>query len=232
MSIHAVIFDWGGTLTPWLTIDAPRIWAEVGRSVDPDRAEELGDRLTAADRDLWRRSKEEYRAFTLAELFEIADVPLTEAALETVHEQWVHATYTDPQVHGLLAELRRRGVRVGILSNTAWPREWHDAWLRRDGVLDSFDAAVYTSDLPWNKPHPLAFQAAMDALEATDPARCVYVGDRLFEDVWGAKEIGMRAVHVPHSQIPPEQVGHSLGVPDATIQELAELTRVLDDWSR
>ena len=49
----------------------------------------------------------------------------------------------------------------------------------------------------------------------TDPARCVYVGDRLFDDIWGARHAGMRAIHVPHSTIPAEQLGHSEGEPDA-----------------
>ena len=42
----------------------------------------------------------------------------------------------------------------------------------------------------------------MEAVGATDPARCVYVGDRLFDDVWGAHNAGLRAIHIPHSTIP------------------------------
>ena len=42
----------------------------------------------------------------------------------------------------------------------------------------------------------------MSAVGATDPARCVYVGDRLFDDIWGAHQAGLRAIHVPHSVIP------------------------------
>ena len=56
-----------------------------------------------------------------------------------------------------------------------------------------------------------------------DPARCVYVGDRLYDDIWGAKNAGMKAIHVPHSDIPAEQVGHSEGVPDAVAHELADI---------
>ena len=82
---------------------------------------------------------------------------------------------------------------------------------------------VYTSEIPWTKPSPQAFAAALDAVGATDPSRCVYVGDRLFDDVWGAQNAGLRAVHLPHSKIPPEQVGHTEGEPDAVIQGLEEL---------
>jgi putative hydrolase of the HAD superfamily len=55
----------------------------------------------------------------------------------------------------------------------------------------------------------------------------VYVGDRLFDDVWGAQQAGMRAIHVPHSTIPADQVGHSEGEPDAVAHELAEVPAIV-----
>ena len=63
----------------------------------------------------------------------------------------------------------------------------------------------------------------MAAVGVSDPGRCVYVGDRLFDDVWGAQQAGMRAVHIPHSAIPHAQVGHSEGIPDAVAHRLREL---------
>ena len=128
-------------------------------------------------------------------------------------------------------ELRRRGLKVGVLSNTIWPRDWHEGFFRRDGVLDLIDGDVYTSEIPWTKPSPDAFRAAMAAVGVTDPARCVYVGDRLFDDVWGAQNAGLRAIHIPHSSIPAAQVGHTEGVPDAVVHRLAEIPDVLAGWS-
>ena len=117
----------------------------------------------------------------------------------------------------MLEALRAAGIKVGVLSNTIWPRAWHEGFFERDGVLDLIDGDVYTSEIPWTKPSPHAFRAAMDAVGVTDPARCVYVGDRLFDDVWGAHNAGMRAIHVPHSVIPADQVGHTEGEPDAVV---------------
>ena len=68
----------------------------------------------------------------------------------------------------------------------------------------------------------------MDAVGATDPRRCVFVGDRLFDDIWGAGRLGMRTVHVPHSDIPLEQHGHTEGEPDAVVHELGELLGVVE----
>jgi putative hydrolase of the HAD superfamily len=70
----------------------------------------------------------------------------------------------------------------------------------------------------------------MAAVGAGDPARCVFVGDRLFDDIHGARHVGMRAVFLPHSDIPSVQRGHIQGEPDAVIQRLAELLSVVDGW--
>jgi putative hydrolase of the HAD superfamily len=59
----------------------------------------------------------------------------------------------------------------------------------------------------------------------------VFVGDRTFDDIHGAKSAGMRAVLVPHSDIPEAQRGPVEGEPDAVIHRLAELLAVVDAWS-
>ena len=127
----------------------------------------------------------------------------------------------------MFERLRADGRRIGVLSNTIWPRAWHVGFFERDGIYDLIDGDVYTSEIPWTKPSPHAFRAAMDAVGVVDPARCVYVGDRLFDDIWGAHQAGMRAVHIPLSTIPPSQVGHTEGTPDAVIRSLAELPHAL-----
>jgi putative hydrolase of the HAD superfamily len=117
-----------------------------------------------------------------------------------------------------------------VLSNTIWPRSWHRQFFRRDGVLDLIDGDVYTSEIPWTKPDERAFRAAMAAVGVDDPERCVYVGDRLFDDVWGAQHAGMRAVHIPHSTIPANQVGHTEGEPDAVAERLSDLPGLIAPW--
>jgi putative hydrolase of the HAD superfamily len=117
-----------------------------------------------------------------------------------------------------------------VLSNTIWPRAWHVGFFERDGVYDLVDGDVYTSEIAWTKPDERAFRAAMDAVGVTDPERCVYVGDRLFDDVYGAQSAGLRAIHIPHSNIPDEQRGHTEGEPDAVVRELSEIVDVIEAW--
>ncbi len=130
----------------------------------------------------------------------------------------------------MLRILRQRGLKLGVLSSTIWPAAWHEEWLRRDGVLELFDACIWSSDLLWTKPHRAAFEAAVIAIGATDASRCVYVGDRPYDDISGAKAAGMRAVLVPHSDIPAAQQVPVDVHPDAVIQRLADLPDLIADW--
>lgn len=230
MGVRAVIFDWGGTLTPWMPPDM-RLWRWVAAELVPaDRAAAAGAAAAAAEDRIWARSRTEHRSGTVAEIFEAAGLPYTERAYQVYVAAMEHATITDPQAPAMLRALRDRGLRVGVLSNTIWTRAHHEQIFARDGVLELIDGAVYTSEIEHTKPHPEAFRAAMAAVGETDPGACVFVGDRLFDDIHGAGGVGMRTVLVPHSTIPPIQRGHTEGVPDAVIQQLADLPGVIDGW--
>jgi putative hydrolase of the HAD superfamily len=234
MAVDAVIFDWGGTLTPWHTLNLREQWRHYAEAYDAGRADELSALLLEQESQLWRAGRDHQRSATLDQVFRNVGIEPVgarhEAALAAYHDWWAPHTHTDPDVPELLAGLRARGIRVGVLSNTLWTGEHHREVFRRDGVLDLIDGAVYSSEMPYTKPHPEAFLAAMRAVGVSDPARCVYVGDRPFEDVHGAREVGMRAVLVPHSQIPTDQRGHTEGAPDAVVQRLINLLAVVDRW--
>jgi putative hydrolase of the HAD superfamily len=233
-SISTVIFDWGGTLTPWHDIDPQAPWLAYAEIHDPGRAEELATALAAAEDRMWLRARDHSRSATLEELFRSVGVePAGERhqeALEAYQRAWDPHTYIDPDVPALLERLRAAGLRLGVLSNTIWTRDYHEEVFRRDGVLELFEAAVYTSEIPWTKPHPEAFRAALRAMDCTDPASAVYVGDRLYDDIHGAGSIGMRTIHVPHSNIPQAQHGHVEGTPDATIERLSDVDTVIGRW--
>ena len=228
MAVRAVIFDWGGTLTPWHTIDHPVLWRGVCAPHYPaSEAAAIADAVAAAEAELWLRSETEHRSATLADIFAAAGIEPAAAFLDSYYRAWDPHTYTDPDVAPLLRGLRRRGIKTGVLSNTTWPRAAHERVFARDAVLELFDGAVYSSEIPWTKPHPEAFRAAMAAVGETDPAACVFVGDRPRDDIYGAKSVGMRAVLVPHSEVP----AHDSVVPDAVISSLAELPAHLEKWS-
>ena len=235
MTVDAVIFDWGGTLTKWHDIDfhaesLALAQAVVQTAEEPVEVAALAPRLHEANATIWGLSRDHQRSSTIDDLFAEAGLEHDPDLLHAYFDFWEPHTETDPETGPLFESLRARGIRIGVLSNTLWPREWHRGFFERDGVLHLIDGDVYTSEIPWTKPAPEAFGAAIDALGLSDPARCVYVGDRLFDDVWGSQNAGMRAIHVPLSNIPAAQVGHSEGVPDAVVARLADVATVVADW--
>lgn len=230
--IDAVIFDWGGTLTPWHAVDYQQAWqayAAVLHPDDPAGAAEVAAGLATADAARWLLARDEHRAFRIEQVIADAGVVWHEPAVLAYRRFWDPHTYTDPQVGPLLAALRLRGLRVGVLSSTAWPAHWHEEILHRDGVLEAVHGAVWSSTLEWTKPHAKAFGAAMAAIGVEDPSRCVYVGDRLYDDVHGASLVGMRTIFVPHSRIPDDEQP-LLATPDAVVQQLADVLAIVDGW--
>lgn len=236
--IDAVIFDWGGTLTRWHDIDfhaealalAAAVRATPGSSAGAGATESAAVRLREAADKLWRRARDRQRSATLADVFAVAGLEHDPALLSAYYDFWEPHTRTDPEVRPLWVRLREQGIKVGVLSNTLWPREWHRGFFERDGVLDLLDGDVYTSEIPWTKPAAEAFDAVRRALGGPDPAHCVYVGDRLFDDIHGAEKAGMRTIHVPHSNISADQIGRVEGTPDAVANTLSDVAAIVEKW--
>ena len=228
--MDAVIFDWGGTLTPWHTIDNAELWRVVCEPHYPDDHHDRAAAAHQAEIALWELARTEQRSATIFGVLERAGIQPTDDLIATYLREWEPHTFTDPDGIAVLRQLREQGIKIGVLSNTMWPRDWHEDVFRRDGVLDLIDGAVYSSEIDWTKPHPEAFRAAMAAVGVSDPQRCVFVGDRPFDDIYGARQVGMRTVLVPHSEIPEVQRGHTEAEADAVIHRLGELLAVVDGW--
>ncbi len=150
-------------------------------------------------------------------------------------ESWVHAagdafyqgTPVGPGLrtgaYALLTELRERGYRLGVISNTLQPGRLMDQTLAWRGLLDFFPVRIYSSEVRVAKPHPAIFRAALAAL-GLPPERVAYVGDRLRADVAGSQGVGMKGVliEVVH------RIEHDPAIsPDARIAELPELVETL-----
>ena len=231
--ISAVIFDWGGTLSRFADIDLADMWRLAAHHFDPARADEVCERLTAIEAATFARSTTDQRSATLRQILERASADLgldvTEAVLEEAGthylDSWTPHIVHEPDAVTVLTELKARGVKTGLLSNTHWPRAFHEHFLERDGLADLLDARLYTSELAHMKPHPSVFRASLEALGVDDPASAAFVGDRLHDDVFGGSRAGMRTVWRRNDFVPGYDVE-----PDATIDTLSELPDLLDRW--
>ena len=233
MTVEAVVFDWGGTLAEYAGIEMIDMWRMAARHLAPDREEEVLARLVAVEEASWARIAVDQRSTTLSSLLAAASADLgldvAEAVLEeaaTHHlDSWTPHVRHDPDAVPALAALRDLGLGIGLLSNTHWPRSFHEHFLERDGLAPLIDVRCYTSELEYTKPHPEAFRAVLDRLGVGDPRRVVFVGDRPYDDVHGAQELGMRAVLRPNPLVPGYDV-----VPDAVVEGLPELVGLVRSW--
>jgi putative hydrolase of the HAD superfamily len=237
MAIKAVVFDWGGTLTPWHNVDLTELWLGYSRIYDPENAQVLAEKLNHGEQARWSRQFEtqgEIGTGALEDLFREVGVDTSSSqhqqALTSYLSGWDPHTYTDPEAVALLEALRGSGIKTAVLSNTLWPRRHHEAVLERDGILHLFDYLLFTSETPSGKPHRAVFAEVLYHLDV-EASEAAFVGDRLFDDIHGAQSVGMRGIWIPHSNIPAAQ-STDLGITAAaTVQRLGEVLEVVTGWN-
>jgi putative hydrolase of the HAD superfamily len=237
MAIKAVVFDWGGTLTPWHNVDLTELWLGYSRIYDPENAQLLAEKLNHGEQARWSRQFEtqgEIGTGALEDLFREVGVDTSSSqhqqALTSYLSGWDPHTYTDPEAVALLEALRGSGIKTAVLSNTLWPRRHHEAVLERDGILHLFDYLLFTSETPSGKPHRAVFAEVLYHLDV-EASEAAFVGDRLFDDIHGAQSVGMRGIWIPHSNIPAAQ-STDLGITEAaTVQRLGEVLEVVTGWN-
>lgn len=99
----------------------------------------------------------------------------------------------DSTTHALLEALRNRGLKLGVVSNASDPPALLHGELAESGVAERIDYAVFSSEVGWSKPGAEIFELALAALGVSAGA-ALFVGDRLYEDVRGASELGLTTV--------------------------------------
>jgi putative hydrolase of the HAD superfamily len=203
--LDAVLFDWGDTLFHFAYDEAllEAGWeaglAATGRDDLPDHAETASrfrDRYLPLLFVPGTVEEVEYPGIIREVLGEFG-VSLTDEELlrflEAEHEAWAPARELGSQSHALLESLRERGLKTGLASNAFDPPDLLHADLRRMGLAERLDAAVFSSEVGKRKPHPLIFEVALQRLGVAAD-RALFVGDSLSADVAGAKGVGMTTV--------------------------------------
>src|SRR4029077_9590481 len=239
---RAVIFDLGGTLVHWSDWEtgADGKWAAsydhlVTQFADrkwPGR-DAYVNAMRDAEREHWRRVDTEHWSGPptglVREGFDRLSMPVSGAELLGAMDGYAKAiagwSTVDPDASATLKLLRDRGYRIGLLSNTWWAADWHNADLVMHGLASLIDAIVYASRLPHSKPHRTVFQEVARRLDVM-PDECVMIGDRMVDDVSGALEAGMRGIWRK------KQSGFPLSISGATaeIEKLSELPDLLHKW--
>ena len=241
--LRAVIFDLGGTLLHYESATADimelnkrgfaalyRHLAANGRVTLPE-ATFIPHLISRAAVD-WRAASNRYRGISVETSVKAA---LAELGMSLTDNEWHMArqAFFTPIQHTAearlgarqtLQTLKEQGMALGLLSNTFWAADIHDADLARFDLLDLLPVRLYSCDIGWLKPHPEAFHRALTALEV-EPNQAVYVGDRLRIDIEPARKVGLWGVLIktPFRVEPLEET-----LPDAVISELPELVKLME----
>ncbi len=199
--LSAVIFDLWETLVDW-PVGASHALNERLWRATPHGREDF-DRLF---RDTYRQREtgplaDAYRALGV-------DDGELEALIAMRHENTRAALVPRHGAVDTLTALRRRGLRVGLISvcTEEVPAVWPET--RFHGL---FDAEVFSASCGHMKPDPEIYLLAAERL-GVEPAACVYVGDGANDELAGAARVGMTPVlvHRPGEEpIWPEVQGWS-----------------------
>jgi 2-haloacid dehalogenase len=120
-------------------------------------------------------------------------------------------------------KLVQRRWKTAVLSNA------DNAYLipNLEGLGLKFDEVLSSEEARSYKPQPDSFREILRRL-GTHAQGAVYVGDRQFEDVKGASQVGMTTIWINRSGSPLDFL---LPVPDFQISDLLELPRLLSQES-
>jgi putative hydrolase of the HAD superfamily len=194
--LRGVIFDWGGVLTTpiietvhaWLEADridkesyaaAMRPW--ISMAYGPAAAESPVHALERGE-----ISDAEFEVI-LADL--LTDVDGGRVAAPGLLKRMFAGSSPQPDMLDLVRELRGRGLRTGLLSNS---------WGDRDGypwelLGELFDDVVISARVGMRKPEERIFQLALDRL-GLSPGECAFVDD-VEGNIVAARALGLVAVH-------------------------------------
>lgn len=98
-----------------------------------------------------------------------------------------------PTVVETLRTLRKRAVRIGIVTNGNSVSQ--NAKLRNSGLVDLVDAHVVSKDFGSAKPEPAIFEHMIETL-GIERSRSWFVGDDPKADIRGAKRVGLKAAWI------------------------------------
>jgi putative hydrolase of the HAD superfamily len=236
--VRAVVFDYGHTLLDFSTAEdrlldvykdvrtmlEAQAYTEV--PVAPALVEGLSRRVQAMVVESYQRR--ELEELDIVRLFDITlqalgvrlPADLIRGIAELEHRALVYALVMSHANLAVLSDLRALGLLIGIVSNAHFLPELMREDLGRLGIADLIDDAVFSAEVGVRKPHPAIFRKVLDAL-GVKPEEAIFVGDRLRDDISGAKALGMRGVltrEFRHEELDPE-----VAVPDLVIDRLPEV---------
>jgi putative hydrolase of the HAD superfamily len=186
--IRAVLFDLDGTLfNRDATVAGILKWQvrEFSSLIAPARAAEFIERVTMLDEHGHRDKREVYAIVATEFGFERA---LTDRLVASFRSEYPRHCTLEPTVADTLVELRRRGIRLAIVTNGTAAVQ--NAAIDALGIRNAMDAILISETEGVRKPQPEIFERAARTVGVL-PRDCCFVGDHPTVDIEGAKAAGL-----------------------------------------
>jgi len=124
-----------------------------------------------------------------------------------------------PDALPVLSTLRKRGYKLGLISNTHW-RLLDSLRTKMERI---FDVVTVSYEHGYAKPHSSIFLATLKKL-GVEANRCLHVGDDPVADVQGAKKVGMKTAFIKRTSLEADA--------DIIIERLDKLLELLNKNNR
>ena len=136
---------------------------------------------------------------------------------------YARASKPYPDTERILVYLKGKGYKLGLVTDTDGGKGWKKRRIKRFQFAEFFDTIVIGGeDTPHTKPGPEPFLLAASKL-GLRASECVFVGDKPFTDIKGAKSAGMRTILLKRRDW---GIGERA---DFTIKSLAEVPRAIGE---
>ena len=98
-----------------------------------------------------------------------------------------------------LSQLKTMGHKIGMITNCT--SEAPDLW-EETPFVSLIDIPIFSSSTGYMKPDPQIYQLACEKLKVS-PEKCLFIGDGSNQELTGAAQVGMEAVHI---RVPDEEL--------------------------
>jgi HAD superfamily hydrolase (TIGR01549 family) len=209
MALETVFLDAGGVFIypNWWRVSAAlakhgvQVSPEALKAADPRARRELDDRKVIGG------TTDASRGWLFFDLI-LAHAGVTPSAgtaaalaeLHTYHTASNLWEYVPDEVLPAIDALRRRGLRIVVVSNANGTLRAH---LDRLQLTSRFDVVLDSADEGVEKPDPRLFEIALEKSAARKDTT-IHVGDLYYVDVVGARSAGLRGVLLDEANLRPD----------------------------
>jgi HAD superfamily hydrolase (TIGR01509 family) len=149
---------------------------------------------------------------------------LLQNAMEQYYGPELESWHPFPDTLVALDGLKTQGLTMAVVSNTK--SDWMvNTIISKYGLEKYFRAIVSSAMLRVRKPRAEIFLRALETIDAK-PSETVVIGDSMQADIFGARRLGMRSIHLNRK---PDEDSYRVD-PDATANSLTEALNRVVAW--